>query len=164
MPLTLQEWLDFNIAYLLAEVVKVPAGKDFPMTFYFVTGTSEIYLRHPTSDDRDLEIALFRGMMKAAGAVQYAIISSAWVVALRGAEVPAARALMEREGTGTKYKDRRQEVYLVVAGDKDETLQAYFDVRRDYKGKIRELIRRNTGPLFSEGRLIDLLISREGKH
>jgi hypothetical protein len=161
--MTLEEYLERNCAWLEEAVKTVAAGKDLMPLFAFETTEASVVLP-PTIEDKALMIALFRANARAAGAERYAIISAAWVVKLAQHEMTADRALIDREGTGTVYKDRRREAYWVVVGDREKTLVAVFFVHRDYKGKIRRLERRpSPRPQdFLHGRMIDLLV--EARH
>jgi hypothetical protein len=68
--------------------------------------------------------------------------------------------VIEREGTGGAYKDQRCECYSVIVGDREKTLTALFDVERDYKGKIRRLVRQVESTPGMFGRMVDLLVER----
>jgi hypothetical protein len=156
---SLEDYLEMNVAWLETAVQTVAAGKDLMPMFAFETTDATVVVP-PTIDDKELMVALFRGLAKKAGAKRYAIISAAWYVRLEIHEHAAATAIISREGTGGVYKDRRRESYHVVVGDREQTLIATFDVERDYKGKIRRLIRFPAlePQAFAHGRMIDLLI------
>lgn len=103
---------------------------------------------------------LFRAFLRAIGAERYAIVAAAWIVRVSREEIAAATELINRDGT-TAYRDRRRECYQVVAGDRERTLIASFDVERDYKGKIRRLVRSaGPGTTAAFGRMVDLLVER----
>jgi hypothetical protein len=161
--MTLEEYLEFNCDWLLSAVRDVPSGKDLYPVFTFQKDNASVMVP-PTIEDKGLAVALFRSLIRSVGAERYAIISAAWVVGLAEHEKDAGHAIMDREGTGTVYKDRRRECYWVVVGDREKTLLAVFFVHRDYKGKIRRLER---GPspspqAFAHGRMMDLLV--EARH
>jgi hypothetical protein len=159
--MTLEEYLEANCRYLEAAVKDVPSGQDLAPVFVYEKDGMTVMVR-PALDDKVLAVALFKGMLKSVGAERYAIISAAWYVALSPEESTAATALIDREGTGTKYKDRRRECYWISVGDREQSLLACFDVERDYKGKIRRLLRRpSPRPAdFIHGRMMDLLMTR----
>jgi hypothetical protein len=160
---SLTEYLERNVAWLEEAVQTVPAGKDLMSMFVFETTDATVVIP-PTIDDKELMVAVFRATAREAGAERYAIICAAWYVRLETHEHAAATAIINREGTGGVYKDRRRESYQVVVGDREQTLIAAFDVERDYKGKIRRLIRFPAlePQDFPHGRMIDLLV--EGRH
>jgi hypothetical protein len=161
--MTLEDYLERNCAWLEEAVKTVAAGKDLMPMFAFETKDETVVIP-PIGADKELMVAVFRGTARAAGAERYAIISAAWVVGLAEHEKDAGHAIINREGTGTVYKDRRRECYWVVVGDREKTLLAVFFVHRDYKGKIRRLERRpSPRPQdFLHGRMMDLLI--EARH
>jgi hypothetical protein len=161
--MTLEDYLERNCAWLNEAVKTVAAGKDLMPMFAFETADTTVVIP-PISADKDLMVAVFKGTAREAGAERYAIISAAWVVGLAEHEKDAGQVIIDREGTGTVYKDRRRECYWVIVGDREKTLLAVFFVHRDYKGKIRRLER---GPspsprAFAHGRMIDLLV--EARH
>jgi hypothetical protein len=159
---TLEDYLVRNIAWLETAVKTVAAGKDLMSMFAFETKDETVVV--PPTGDKALMVALFRATARGAGAERYAIISPAWIVKLGKHEIEAGSAIIDREGTGTVYKDRRQECYFVIVGDREQTLIAGFNVVRDYKGKIRRLIRLPAlvPQAFPHGRMMDLLI--EARH
>jgi hypothetical protein len=141
-PLPLEEWLEHNIDFLLAQIPKVAAGKDYPLQFDWVTAAGRRYVFTPTGDDRDLDIAAFRRAMKTSGAIQYCIVCPFWSTPID--------------------KPHRIECYAVICGDKARTISAIFDVRRDEEGKIGELIRRFDEEIdSSQGRFANPLIENE---
>jgi hypothetical protein len=161
--MTLHDYLEANVAWLEEAVKSVAAGSDLMPMYVFETADATVVVP-PIIHDKDLMVAVFEGLAKKAGAVRYAIISAAWYVKLAPHEATTGTAIIGREGTGTIYKDRRRECYEVVVGDKEQTLIATFDVQRDYKDKIRQLIRLPAlePQAFSHGRMIDLLV--EARH
>jgi hypothetical protein len=160
--MTLEDYLERNCAWLEEAVKTVAAGKDLMPIFAFETADATVTVPSAV-DDKDLAVQLFRALAKAAGAERYAIISAAWRVKLAEHEKDTGRAIIDREGTGGVYKERRQECYFVTVGDREKTLIANYDVERDYKGKIRRLIRVPLNPQpFAHGRMMDLLI--EARH
>jgi hypothetical protein len=161
--MTLDEYLEYNCDYLQSAVKDVPSGKDLAPFFAFVK--DDVVGMVPANfTDKANAVALFRAFLKAVGAEQYAIVSAAWYVELNNAEQAAGTELINREGTGTLYKDRRRECYQVSVGDRERSLLVTFGVERDYKGKIRRLVRKpSPGPAdFAHGRMLDLLI--EARH
>jgi hypothetical protein len=159
--MTLEEYLEDQCVMLQKALADVPAGQDLPPLFGFVKdrmiGIVPAYFR---GGDKAVKIELFRAFLNAIGAEQYAIIAAAWYVALAKNEHAAAFAVIDREGTGGAYKSRRRECYHVVAGDREKTLSAMFHVERDYKGKIRRLVRQEGSPEGMFGRMTDLLVNR----
>jgi hypothetical protein len=161
--MTLEEYLEANCRYLETAIEDVSSGEDLPPVFAFEKDDVTVMVP-PALDDKALAVGLFKTLIKSVGAERYAIISAAWYVALDPQEITVATALIDREGTGTKYKDRRRECYWISVGDRERSLIACFDVERDYKGKIRRLLRRpSPKPAdFVHGRMTDLLI--EARH
>jgi hypothetical protein len=164
---SLESYLDFQCRYLAEAVQTVPAGKDLRPLMSWVGEDGKVgVMIEPilfnSGREKDLTVAMFKSCLRQARAVRYAIISACWIAQLSLEEGDRDRDLIRREGTGGKYKDRRSEAYQITVGDRERTLMAGFDVRRDYKGKIRQLIARE-GPsahTLIEGRFFDLLATR----
>jgi hypothetical protein len=159
--MTLEEYLEDQCVMLQKAVADVPAGRDLPPLFGFVK--DEMIGIVPGSfegGDKADKIELFRAFLNAIEAEQYAIIAAAWYVALAKDEHAAAFAVIDREGSGGAYKSRRRECYHVAVGDRDQTLCAMFDVERDWKGKIRRLVRQEGAAGATFGRMVDLLVER----
>jgi hypothetical protein len=163
MTNSLHDYLERNVAWLEDAVKTVPAGKDLMPMYVFETAEATVCVP-PIGADKELMVAVFQGVARAAWAERYAIISAAWYVRLEPHEKDVGEATISREGTGTIYRDRRRECYEVVVGDKEQTLIATFGVERDYRGKIRRLIRFPAlePQFFPHGRMLDLLV--EAKH
>jgi hypothetical protein len=163
MTLSLEDYLERNIRWLEDAVQTVAADKDLKPMFAFETAEATVVVP-PTIDDKDLMVAVFRGIARAADAERYAIIFAAWYVRLEEHDKDAGKTIIDREGTGGVYKDRRSECYTISVGDREKSLLAVFDVHRDYKGKIRRLERRpSPRPQdFVHGRMMDLLV--EARH
>jgi hypothetical protein len=163
--MTLEEFLDLNCHYVETAALKVASGQDLaPLFSYlredggFVFGTITAgFVDNPA---KDLTMAWCRARLRAERARMYALISAAWVVQRRD---PAEAAEVERvigaEGSGTRYRDERRECYLVSVGDHERSLLVTLDVQRDYKQKIRKLVR---GPVSQGGdlggRMVNLLL------
>jgi hypothetical protein len=164
---SLEAYLDFHCRYLAEAVTTVPANKDLRPFMSWVGDDGKVGvmvepLLFDTGRQKDLTVAMFKGCLRQANAVRYAIISACWIAQLSLEEGRADRALLQREGTAGKYKDRRTEAYQITVGDHQRSLMVGFDVVRDYKGKIRRLIQRE-GPsnkTLIEGRFFDLLATR----
>ena len=158
--MTLDDWLAANCRYLEEAVQDLPAKGDLPPFFAAMKDGMPIVVGLDfRSLDKALAVNLFQAVLKRAGADQYAIIAAAWYVRVRHDEnVGATFRQLDREGTGGAYKDQRRECYQVVVGDRERSLGALFDVERDYKGKIRRLIRQSGTPKDMFGRMVDLLV------
>jgi hypothetical protein len=162
--LTLQDFLEFNIDWLEDAVRSVKAGGDLApqLSFFDRDGNLCMALLNLTND-KELEMQLARGLLKAQGARMYALISAVWVIRLDGLEPGNAErmnALIDKHGTGhPEVEHLRQEMYFVTVGDRNGSLFACFAVERDYKGKIRHLHRQpNPSPhAMVSGRMADLL-------
>lgn len=165
--MTLDAWFAVNCKYLEHAWQEVPAKHDLAPMFagmkdgIAIVFAAQLLLRL----DKEMAVDLFRGILKAAGADQYAIITAAWYVAVpRGEHAAAARQIIDQEGTGGAYKDQRREAYQVIVGDRERTLTALYDVTRDYKGKIRRLDRVTDAPEIMSGRMCDLLVEPQTVH
>jgi hypothetical protein len=165
---SLEEFLDGQLRALEVTALNLPARGELATLFIAAkSGNPPAILPVLLGDgaERALQISLFRAQLQAAGAERYAIVSAAWYVQATVAEKAEAEATIDREGTGGRYKKRRQECFLVSAGDRTRTLLAVLDVERDYKGKIRKLSRRASADSANltaqlRGRMTDLLVTR----
>jgi hypothetical protein len=158
--MTLDDWLAANCRYLDAAVQDLPAKGDLPPFFAAMKDGMPLVvgLDFPRLD-KALAISLFQAVLRRAEADQYAIIVAAWYVKVRRDQnFGATFRQLDREGTGGAYKDQRRECYHVVVGDCERSLAALYDVERDYKGKIRRLIRQPGIMPDHIGRMVDLLV------
>lgn len=162
--LSLKEWMTSNCNYLERAVQDVPANGDLqPFFAAMKDDTPMIFGVDLLQFDKAFVVDLFKAFLHTVGADQYAIIAAAWYVKLPRVEAERAVPVLDREGTGGAYKDQRRECYQITVGDRERSLIALYDVERDWKGKIRRLIRR-TGvggmPEGLFGRMVNLLVER----
>jgi hypothetical protein len=166
---TLEAFLETNLRAVEERALQLKSNGSLTTMLIAVTegvvAVSPVVLQDGDGAARDLEMSLFRARLQAIGADRYAIVSAAWYVAATDADKEEVEAAVNREGTGGRYKERRQECLVVTAGDRTRTLLAILDVERDYKGKIRKLTRRASADSANlagglRGRLTDLLVTR----
>jgi hypothetical protein len=163
--MTLEEFLEHHIRFVEEATKDLPNGGDLePFLAYLKPDNEVVYAQLSAGFDdgasKDLTMAWCRTRMQRDQAQIYALVSAAWVVvrATDSAQADEVMRVVAQEGTGGRYKDERREVYMISAGDRDRTIIAMLDVKRDYKGKIRQLTR---NPLADqgtfEGRMANLL-------
>lgn len=164
--MSLQEYLDLNIAFLHRAVQNVKAGGDLAPMMGFVKPDGQIVgmvTEWSTSDARELQAQMLRGALEATNATMYMVLSAAWSSQLTTEQRTDPKLIEEIREQGTSHpalKAARREIYFVVCGDKEGTRFATFDVVRDYKGKIRELVPQPAADPHGmlDGRFVDLLV------
>ena len=159
----LAKFLEVNCRYLNEEVVKVPAGKDLAPLLVGFRDQDDVPIIVPPSPalSKAITMAIFRTALRKLGADRYVVIWPAWYVAVTHEEHKRAFEVLDREGIEHhqgEFKDRRKECYQIMVGDREQTLAAVFDVERDYKGKIRRLIRHKGNAQHLFGRVVNLLV------
>jgi hypothetical protein len=161
-PLSLEEWLKYNTDDLLGQIQSVPAGKDYPLSFRWVTAEGWHSKLNPSGNNYDFEFSVFRWAMKETGAILYCVVGAFWSVMIDKDASPSEIEEYSKYGINhPKLKPHRFEAYMVICGDKNRTISATFDVRRDRKGKMRKLIRNDEEAIdFTGGRFVNLLVER----
>jgi hypothetical protein len=108
--------------------------------------------------DKDALSAVYMSLLQIEEAVRYAVIQAVWTVVTSNEEEELHKRILE-EGT-IAAESRREEGYLITAGDSERTIHVHFKTIRDKRGRIEKLERKPPyeGPLM--GRFIDLLIKR----
>lgn len=156
--MTLEDYLDTNCRWLEMTVKTAPPGGDLPPFFgYVADGTMGAVAHDIPIDDKSLVAVVFAKFLQAIGAEQYVVILPAWHVPVQSPEVEAASKIINREGTGGQYAERRRECYHVTVGDRERSLVAFLNTIRDGAGKITALERVPFPPSNSFGRFSDLL-------
>jgi hypothetical protein len=162
---TLEDFLEFNCHYVETAVLDLPSGHDLEPLLSYIKQDGDVVMvplgaGWTNSLTKDLTMAWCRSRLRTDRAQIYALISAAWSV---GRTDPAEAAEVERiiieEGSSARYSDERKECYVVSVGDRDGSIVAHLWVTRDYKQKIRKLVR---GPVSKgddevRGRMTDLL-------
>jgi hypothetical protein len=159
----LAEFLEANCSYLTEQIAKVPAQKDLePLLVGFRDEDGLSIVLPPARQlSKSLTMTIFKTLLRQAEADRYVVIWPAWYVAVTREEHRRAYQVLDREGIEEhrgEYKDRRKECYQVTVGDRERTLAAFFDVERDYKGKMRRLVRREGNIEQHFGRAVNLLV------
>jgi hypothetical protein len=161
----LEEWLERNCQYVEAEAKKLPSGKDLRPFLSYIKADGDLVVVDLAAGfgdaaGKNLAMAWCRTKMREDRAQMYALVSAAWIVSRKD---PTQAAEMERvveeEGTGGRYRDERKECYSVSVGDREHSILAVLWVKRDYKQKIRALIRGPDSKHTDElrGRMTNLL-------
>lgn len=172
MTMTLEDWLETNVRYAEQAAPIVAAGHDLaPMMSAVKDGKVIDYglMLWRSIPQKNQMVDMFRAYLKSVQADRYAIVSMAWGIRLPddGNFVEAERVIATQGSDGTKYEAGRTELVNVTVGDRSRSLLCVLDVTRDYKGKIRNLTRRQTvssldAKLGMRGQMIDLLLDDRG--
>lgn len=95
-----------------------------------------------------MSLKLFRGSV-----VNYAVISEAWFAEYD--HEPRAGMVMPAD------RETKKEVVIVSAGDKDRATMKVWEITRDDKGAVTDLVEEKGAPKDWEGRMYDLLGDEE---
>jgi hypothetical protein len=145
--MTLEEWLDSNCRYVETEAKKLPSGQDLRPFLSYIKADGDLVVVNLAAGfgdaaSKDLTMAWCRSRMREAHARMYALISAAWYVRRTdAAEAAEVERVFDLEGSEGRYRDERRECYSVSVGDRERSILAVLYVKRDYKQKIRALIR-----------------------
>jgi hypothetical protein len=167
--MTLEDFLEFNCRYVETEAPKLPAGDDLRPCLAYIREDGSVTLVNLqdgmySTATKDAMMAWCRALLRADRAQMYAIVAAAWYITKAPEHAEEAVKVVNAEGTGGRYRDERRECYMISTGDRSRSLFAVLDVKRDYKGKIRSLIRGDVGKdptAAAVGRMFNLLSDEE---
>lgn len=160
--MSLDKWLEMNIAFLRKSIKEVKPNGDLPPILISRQPTGYIQFTFPewtNGSEKNMQILKFVEHLKKINATHYSLISASWMVKLTKQEAATGiETIQENNGSieGTPFENRRIEVYTVIVGDHSNSYITSFNTKRNLEGRITKLIKIETMKAAT-GRMVNLL-------
>ena len=163
----LKSILEVATADTIIAVKQLPSKKDLPPTLIVIKDGMVVESKHNDilnsmfEFNKGVAFAVMRQALQEFQADAYVLILASWFTIT---ENPTQEDIARIKNEGIANNPNKMECYAIEAGNSEECLFKLMKVKRDYKGKITELVEYTLPPdMEISGRAFNLMESPKGR-